>query len=135
MGKLVSDKLTEAYRLEQEAARLRREAHVAKQRRQMARERAFEEQSGIDIGLSDDYAVLAVGGHRFYFGYEFTIPEDPGDDDDAEWAFVVHSMSADGRARDEIMRMPQSAVHPSEREDPAFYLLCGIAHYLNRDAS
>lgn len=128
-----NDKMAEARRLEQEAQRLRNAAAAERQRQEIQRQRSFEERTGIDIGLSDDYAVLTVGELRFYFGYEFTVPEDPGDDDDVEWAFVVHRMS-DGRQQAELMRLPESAVHPAEREEPAFYLLAGIGHYLNRGA-
>lgn len=48
----------------------------------------------INYFLNDDYASLDIGCFGFYYGHEYTIPdmpkdEDPDDDIDYKWAFVV----------------------------------------------
>lgn len=45
--------------------------------------------SGIDVGISDDYAVLQTEIGTFYFGYE-SAREVDGEDEDAafEWRFT-----------------------------------------------
>lgn len=115
----------EAWRLERESRDLYDKVGEIKRRQQMAREKAFEDQTGIDVYWSNDYAGLKSGRYRFYYGYEHTVPPEPDDDDeDAEWAFVAW---VDG---EEVMRLPTSEVHPSERENMIFYLLAGIGHFL-----
>lgn len=77
----------------------------------------------IDIGISDDYAVLETDEYTFYYGYEHV-------NDDDEWMFVVRANDIDGnnllfsRSQSQIEELTDRLYSTSE------YLLIGIALFL-----
>ena len=79
--------------------------------------------SGIDIGISDDYAVLEIDKvGTFYFGYESARPED----EDCEWRFTF--TTEDDK---EICSLTLSDIGIEDEyseDQPAEVLLCGIGH-------
>lgn len=120
------------YELREEARKIElEEAHNKCQERIKERNK-FEEETGIEVYTSDDYCGLVSGDMVFYYGYEETycpIKSHKKDCEDygcekREWCFVV---SKKGK---EIMRIPASKIHPENGEEPFWYLVAGIGHYL-----
>lgn len=107
--------------------------YQAKEASQLSREIDFYNEKGIDVYTSDDYCGMSVGKYVFYFGYEETIcpkhktnTERCNDTDCelGEWAFTA---TVDNK---EVLRVPQSQLHPKQYEEPFFHLLTGIAMFL-----
>jgi hypothetical protein len=125
----MNDKQQKAFQLEQEARLLRAQAFQEEQRAKYAAEKAFAATTGLDVYASDDYAGLRTKDVDFYYGYERTVCKHEvdycGDCEDAEWAFTAT------RAGEELMRLPTSKLTPKTGEEPLYYLLAGIGHYLS----
>ena len=68
----------------------------------------------MEVGISDDYAVLYGKGMRFYFGYEETNDKD-------EWMFTVHK---DNKL---VLAIPESELGGHQCEEKLLY---GIGKYL-----
>lgn len=93
----------------------------------------FRKDSNIDVYTSDDYCGMSDGKHSFYYGYEVTdCPVkshtkeelcEAYDCEKREWCFTA---DVGGK---EIMKLRKSQLWTDE-EEPFFYLLSGIAHYL-----
>lgn len=98
-------------------------------RRQYLRGVAWEDEHGISVGLSDDYAVLDVDGLRFYYGYEHQVCPLHGEDececDEREWTFLAR------KGRDVLMQIPESKMNPDVGKfDVVRGLLNGIGLWL-----
>jgi hypothetical protein len=128
------DKLQEAFELEEKAKRLRIEASQEKYKAENNKKREFEETQKIDVYTSDDYCGLTLPNISFYYGYEETqCPvkshrkncEDNGCEK-REWCFVV---TIKGK---KVMKIPTSKLHPTEGEEPFWYLVAGMGHYLKK---
>lgn len=117
-----------AYALEREAQEIRNNANIQMQRIELKREQQFRATVGLDCYAANDYCGLKVGRYRFYYGHEYTVPPDPEDDwdENIEWAFVAW---IDG---EEVLRLPTSELHPKSDEEPLFYLVAGIGHFLKQ---
>lgn len=83
------------------------------------------------LGISDDYATMRVGKLRFYYGYEYTVPEQPEENEPYEWAFVVK------QGREILTRWSKSEVEKKiekgSRNDlwgADTYLLAGIGAWM-----
>ena len=91
----------------------------------------------IDVGISDDYAILRFKGGSFYYGYETTKCRTCGEiggsscsnedhsGDGGEWCFVV------GDRKDNETVYPASMLGGNEY-DVVEKLLYGIAEYMSR---
>lgn len=127
------DKLQKAQELEREAQDLRRDAMEEKRRVELKAKEEFREKNNIDVYASDDYCGLEAGKYKFYYGYEETVCPKHGkkdcsnqwDCEKAEWAFTAE---VDGK---EVLRLPQSQIYPEKGEEPLWYLVAGIGHFLN----
>jgi len=121
--------------LEDEVRVRKMQEHKQKYQAQIKKEEDFRKETGVDVFTSDDYCGMVGGKYSFYFGYEETVcPKhktntercDDLDCELSEWAFTA---TVDGK---EVMRLPQSRLHPKQGEEPFFHLLTGIALYLKR---
>jgi hypothetical protein len=123
------DKLQEAQELEKKAQQLRQEAREEERKNEWKTKEEFEKVMNMDIYTSDDYCGLEVDKYKFYYGYEETFciqhgTKCPDYCDDQEWAFTAE---VDGK---EVLRLPKSKVHPTKNEEPFWYLVAGIGHFL-----
>lgn len=124
------DELREELR-QAEMAELQKKQAVAREK-----EKAFKEATKIDVYTSDDYCGMSNGMYSFYFGYEETeCPVkshykeelcEAHDCEKREWCFTASIGSK------EVMRLRQSQCSAVESEEPFFYLLGGIAQFLNQ---
>ena len=129
------DKLQEAQELENKVKQLRMEAHAEKRRLEFKKEEEFRKESKLDVYTSDDYCGLEVGDYSFYYGYEVTVCpvkshnkncEDNGCEK-REWAF-------EAKVKDKsVLVLATSELHPKEGEEPFWYLVAGIGHFLMRE--
>lgn len=128
----MNDKLQKAQELKRQAQQLEYEAHEEKRQAELKAKREFEEKEKMDVYTSDDYCGLTAGKYSFYYGYEETVCpvkshrkncEDNGCEK-REWAFTA---DVDGK---EVMRLSQSQLHPETGEEPFWYLVAGIGHFL-----
>ena len=122
--KNMEDKLQKAQRLEDEAQKLRGEAHEERHRIQLQKEEEFRNIEKIDVYTSDDYCGLEVEGYDFYYGYEVTYCDIhklkcPDSCELSEWAFQA---KVDGKV---VMTLPKSKLHPVKNEVPFWYLVAG----------
>ena len=131
-----NDKLLEAQELERKAQELRRDAYEVKRQEELKKEEEFRTKEKLDVYTSDDYCGLTTGDYSFYYRYEITVCpvkshrkncEDNGCGK-REWAFEA---KIKGKT---VMTMGKSEVHPEEREEPFWYLVAGIGHFLKREA-
>jgi hypothetical protein len=104
--------------LRNEADRIENEERERERMRQIKKKEEFEHVSGIEVYTSDDYCGLTTKNISFYFGYEVT-------DENDEWCFTV---TKNGK---KFMKIPKTKLHPEQREEPFWYLIAGIGHYLN----
>lgn len=127
------DKLKEAQELERKASQLRMEAHAEAHQKKVAKEQKFREDNDLDVYTSDDYCGLSASKYSFYYGYEVTVCPKHGKNSDCEgehdcekneWAFEA---TVNGKV---VMTMPTSKLHPKEGEDPFWYLIAGIGHFI-----
>jgi len=95
----------------------------------------FESKTNIKVYTSDDYCGLELDGVSFYYGYEATecpIKSHKTEQDcdylccdKREWCFTVNIKDK------EMMKIPTSKLHPERGEEPFWYLVAGIGHYLS----
>ena len=98
----------------------------------MSKKKKFIKDTGIEVYTSDDYCGLELKGISFYYGYEETdCPKhsnkeecEEKDCEEREWCFVAKN---NGKV---VTRMRRSEIHPEENEEPFWYLVAGIGHYL-----
>lgn len=128
----MTDKEAEAQKLEDQARRLRLEANEEKRMLELKKKEEFNQKNKMDVYTSDDYCGLEAGRYSFYYGYEVTVCpvknhkencEDNGCEK-REWAFEAKV----GGKR--VMLLSKSQVHPEEGEEPFWYLVAGIGHFL-----
>ncbi len=122
------------HELRVEATRIENEDYGKREKERLRKRDEFEKLYDIQVYTSDDYCGLSVGNISFYYGYEVSFcpikshkTEDDcyeKDCDKREWCFTAEK---DGK---EILKMPQSKIHPREDEEPFWYLVAGIGHYL-----
>lgn len=122
--------------LRAEAARIEREQHEKERIMKRQKKQDFIKKTGIDVYTSDDYCGLEAKGISFYYGYEVTAcPVNSHKDEDdcyekdcdkREWCFVATENGV------EVMKLTKSELHPEEGEEPFWYLIAGIGHYLNK---
>jgi len=125
-------RLSEANKLENEARKLKNDYFNEQQSIKRKEQAEWEKNENIDVYAKSDYAGLKLGEIEFYYGYEDTFCEEHGSQrcvdfcDKSEWAFTVRLKG------EEVIRIPQSKLHPKAGEEVMFYLLAGIGHYLKR---
>lgn len=104
--------------LEDEVRRLKLAEHEKKRQVALKKEREWREENKMDVYTSDDYCGLRSGKFSFYFGYEVTKG--------GEWCFTA---DIDDK---QVMKLKQSEVHPKTGEEPFWYLVAGIGHFLKQ---
>lgn len=128
----MDDKLQKAQELEKQAQQLRYEAREEKRRAELKAKEEFVTTKKMNVYTSDDYCGLTADKYSFYYGYEETVCsvkshrkncEDYGCEK-REWAFTA---DVDGK---EVLRLPTSQLHPTQGEEPFWYLVAGIGHFL-----
>jgi len=82
------------------------------------------------IEISDDYAMVKFGRLTFYYGYEETIPEEPVEGEDWEYAFVVR------RGKKELVRWDKKYIVKRIADDadlwgPESVLIAGMATWMS----
>lgn len=122
--------MNEIQQLENKLKDLRMEEWRKKQADQATRKSNFLAKNKHDVYHASDYAGMSSSGVSFYYGYESTSCKKHGNEycdcDESEWCFTATHDSA------EVMRIPKSKLWYENGEEPMFYLLCGIAIYMNK---
>lgn len=119
--------------LKDELRKLEMEELANKQTQARQKEETFRKATGIDVYTSDDYCGMSNGIVSFYFGYEVTMcPKhkyqetcERNDCDLSEWCFTADIETT------EVMKLPASKISATEGEEPFWYLISGIALFLN----
>lgn len=120
--------------LRNEADRIESAQREAARLTKLQKKKDFIKRTGIDVYTSDDYCGLEANGVSFYYGYEVTMcPVNSHKNSDdcyekncekREWCFVATEKDK------EVMKLTKSQLHPEEEEEPFWYLIAGIGHYL-----
>jgi hypothetical protein len=120
--------------LESKLRRLKMEEYEKDRLAKLKLEEEFRKKTKVDVYTSDDYCGMSNGKYSFYYGYEVTkCPvKSHKDDDDCytnncdlrEWCFTA---DIDGK---EVLRLTRSELWEGRADEPFFYLLAGIAHFL-----
>ncbi len=114
--------------LRAEASRIEQQQREKKQSELRKKRDDFEQKHNMRIYTSDDYCGLELKKVTFYYGYEEALcPFHKLKDcecDEKEWCFVVKEKGK------ETTRIPKSKLHPEADEEPFWYLVAGIGHWL-----
>lgn len=117
--------------LRAEADRIERQQSERKYQDGRKKGDAFEKEHSMRVYASDDYCGLELKEITFYYGYEETLcPHHNKKDCDCnekEWCFVAKEKGK------ETMRLSVSNLHPQVGEEPLWYLVAGIGHWLNKN--
>lgn len=95
-------------------------------------EKAFKDAAHLNIYQSSDYCGLSIDNLSFYYGYEVTMcPKHKSEEvceqvdcELREWCFTADE------GNKEVLKLPTSKLWFINDADIMWYLLSGIAHYL-----